>query len=182
MMKFNPFPELNSENLVLRKIIDSDFQTILYLRSDKIINEFIERPEHRKTKTIEEAKKFIHQIDDNLETNKSIAWGISLKNDPKIIGTICLWNFSEDNKTAEVGYDLNPKFQGKGIMSESIKSVLDYGFKTLNLDVIEAYTHQKNENSKTLLERNNFKLILGKKDEGNLNNLIFEIKNPILIK
>ena len=181
-MKFNPFPELNSENLVLRKIIDSDFQTILYLRSDKIINEFIERPEHRKTKTIEDAKKFIQQINENLETNKSIAWGISLKDDSKIIGTICLWNFSQDNKTAEVGYDLNPNFQEKGIMSESLKSVLEYGFKTLNLDLIEAFTHEKNENSKILLEKNNFKLVLGKKDQDNLNNLVYEIKNPILNK
>lgn len=181
-MNFIPFPKIESKNLILRRVLESDCKIILYLRSDEEINKFIERPKHRKTKTIEEAKKFILQINENLETNKSITWGVTLKNEPKVIGTICLWNFSKDNKTAEVGYDLNPKFQGKGIMSESLKSVLEYGFKNLNLDIIEAYTHQKNENSKTLLERNNFKLILGKKDEGNLNNLIFEIKKPILNK
>ncbi|CAM3615157.1 GNAT family N-acetyltransferase [Flavobacterium gelidilacus] len=181
-MNFIPFPKIESKNLILRRVLESDCKIILYLRSDEEINKFIERPEHRKTKTIEEAKKFILQINENIETNKSITWGITLKNEPKIIGTICLWNFSEDNKTAEIGYDLEPKFQGKGIMSESLKSVLDYGFTTLNLDLIEAYTHQKNENSKTLLERNNFKLISAKIDEDNLNNAVFEIKNPILNK
>ncbi|WP_339836822.1 GNAT family N-acetyltransferase [uncultured Flavobacterium sp.] len=181
-MNFIPFPKIESKNLILRRVLESDCKIILYPRSDEEINKFIDRPEHRKTKTIEEAKKFILQINENLETNKSITWGITLKNEPKIIGTICLWNFSEDNKTAEVGYDLEPKFQGKGIMSESLQSVLEYGFKNLNLDIIEAYTHQKNENSKALLERNNFKLILEKKDEGNLNNVIFEIKKPILNK
>lgn len=175
-MNFIPFPKIESKNLILRRVLESDCKIILYLRSDEEINKFIERPEHRKTKTIEEAKKFILQINENLETNKSITWGITLKNEPKIIGTICLWNFSEDNKTAEIGYDLEPKFQGKGIMSESLQSVLEYGFKNLNLDIIEAYTHQKNENSKALLERNNFKLILEKKDDGNLNNVVFEIK------
>ena len=181
-MNFIPFPEIESKNLILKRIIESDCESILYLRSDELINKFIERPEHRQTKTIADAIKFIQQIDENLENNKSIAWGISLKNEPEIIGTICLWNFSKDNKTAEVGYDLEPNFQGKGIMSEALKSVLDYGFKTLNLDLIEAYTHQNNENSKNLLARNNFKLVLAKKDEGNLNNVIFELKNPILNK
>ena len=181
-MNFIPFPKIESKTLILRRVLESDCKIILYLRSDEEINKFIERPEHRKTKTIEEAKKFILQINENIETNKSITWGITLKNEPKIIGTICLWNFSEDNKTAEIGYDLEPKFQGKGIMSESLQSVLEYGFKNLNLDIVEAYTHQKNENSKALLERNNFKLILGKKDKGNLNNVIFEIKKPTLNK
>jgi ribosomal-protein-alanine N-acetyltransferase len=176
-MNFIPFPKIESKNLILRRVLESDCKIILYLRSDEEINKFIERPEHRKTKTIEEAKKFIMQINENLETNKSIAWGISLKNNSKIIGTICLWNFSKVNKTAEVGYELSPEFQGKGIMSESLKSVLDYGFKTLNLDVIEAYTHKNNKNSKTLLERNNFKVIQGKIDKENLNNLVYEIKN-----
>ncbi|WP_339888431.1 GNAT family N-acetyltransferase [uncultured Flavobacterium sp.] len=182
MIKFNPFPEINSKKLILRQILETDYEAILYLRSDETINKFIERPENRKTRNSSDAIKFIQQLNENIETNKSISWGITLKNNPKIIGTICLWNFSENHKVAEVGYDLEPDFQGKGIMSESLKSVLEYGFKNLNLDIIEAYTHQKNENSKTLLARNNFKLILGKKDEGNLNNVIFEIKNPILNK
>ena len=181
-MNFSPFPKIETKKLILRQISESDCESILYLRSDEIINKFIERPENRKTKTIEDAIKFINQIDENLNTNKSIAWGIQLNDDAKIIGTICLWNFSHDQKTAEVGYDLDPKFQGKGIMSESLKSILEYGFNDLNLDLIEAYTHQKNESSKSLLEKNNFTLVLNKIDEDNRNNLVYEIKNPILNK
>lgn len=181
-MNFNPFPEIQSKNLLLREILESDCDAILYLRSDKEINKFIKRPENRKTKNLVDAKKFIQEIATNTKTNKSIAWGITLKDEPEIVGTICLWNFSQNNKTAEVGYDLKPKFQGKGIMSESLKSVLDYGFKNLNLDLIEAYTDNKNESSKMLLEKNNFKLLRDKKDEDNLDNLVYEIKNPILNK
>lgn len=177
-MNFYPFPKIESKKLILRRISESDSTTILYLRSDKTINKFIERPEHRKTKTITDAIKFIKELDGYLESNKSIAWGISLKNEPNIMGTICLWNFSEDKKTAEVGYDLGLDYQRKGIMSESLKSVLDYGFKKLNLDTIEAYTHKNNESSKILLEKNNFNIIIGKTDEHNLNNLVYEIKNP----
>jgi len=175
-MKLKPFPEIESKRLFLRNIEASDCKEILFLRSDKNVNKFIERPEDRRTKNTSDAIKFIKELNENIENSKSIAWGITLKNDSKIIGTICLWNFSKNNKNAEVGYDLNPQFQGKGIMNEALKSILEYGFDSLNLDFIEAYTHRANESSKKLLEKNKFKLIDGKKDQHNLNNFIYKIE------
>lgn len=61
-------------------------------------------------------------------------------------------------------------------MNESLKSVLEFGFKNLNLDLIEAYTHRKNESSKKLLERNGFIIIQNKKDEHNPDNIIYKRK------
>ena len=176
-MKFSPFPEIKTERLFLRKIEISDDDVILFLRSDETVTKFIERPENRKTKNIADAIKFIEDLNEYLETNKSITWGITLKNDPKIIGTICLWNFSENKKSAEVGYDLVPKFQGKGIMNESLKMIIDFGFKELKLDKIEAFTHYKNESSKRLLGKNGFQFIENRKDINNKSNIIFELKN-----
>ena len=120
------FPEINTERLILRKIEESDSEVILFLRSDKTINKFIDRPENRKTKNISDAINHIKKLNIETENNKSFSWGITLKSDLKIIGTICLWNFSENNKIAEVGYDLNPIFQRKGIMSEAL-SILEIG-------------------------------------------------------
>lgn len=70
-----------------------------------------------------------------------------------------MWNFSKNKKTAEVGYDLDPEFQSKGIMSESLKMIIDFGLKKLKLDKIEAFTHAENESSKKLLEKNGFRLM-----------------------
>lgn len=176
-MKFIPFPEIKTERLFLRKIEQSDCDVILFLRSDATVTKFIERPENRKTKNIADAIKFIKQLNEYLETNKSITWGITLKNNSKITGTICLWNFSKNNKTAEVGYDLDPKFQGKGIMNEALKMVVDFGFNELRLHKIEAFTYNENENSKKLLKKNGFQFIENRKDEGNKSNIIFELKN-----
>lgn len=176
-MKFKPYPEIKSKRLFLRKIQESDCKAILFLRSDRTVNKFIERPENRKTRNISDAIKFIKELDINIETNKSIAWGITLNNDPKIIGTICLWNFSLNSKTAEVGYDLDPKYQNKGIMSETLKMIIDFGFKELKLDKIEAFTHIENENSKKLLKKNGFYLNENRNDLDNKSNIIFEIEN-----
>jgi ribosomal-protein-alanine N-acetyltransferase len=177
-MKFKPFPEIKTERLLLRKIEESDCDVILFLRSDKTVNKFIERPENRKTKNKTDAIKFIKEINENAKNNKSISWGITLKNNPKIVGTICLWNFSNDKKIAEIGYDLNPEFQRKGIMNEALKGVVNFGFNNLNLCKVEAFTHKENKNSIRLLKKNRFQFIENRKDEDNTNNIIFEIEKP----
>ena len=177
-MKFNPFPEIKTERLVLRKIVESDCDIILFLRSDKTVTKFIERPENRKTKNKTDSIKFIKEINEANKNNESISWGITLKNNPTILGTICLWNFSDNHKIAEIGYDLNPEFQRKGIMDEALKSVVHFGFSKLNLYKIEAFTHKENESSIRLLEKNRFLFIENRKDEDNTNNLIFEIEKP----
>lgn len=175
-MTFKPFPELQSQRLLLRRIVEADCRSILFLRSDKKVTKFIERPENRKTKNLTDAIKFIQELEGYIETGKSISWGITLKNNPEIIGTICLWNFSNNNKTAEVGYDLDPKFQGLGIMNESLNMVINYGVDNLKLNKIEAFTHTKNEPSKKLLEKNGFQLNKHRNDLNNKLNVIFELE------
>ncbi|NRA12571.1 MAG: GNAT family N-acetyltransferase [Crocinitomicaceae bacterium] len=174
-MNFLPFPELRTERLKLRRVLKSDCDVILYLRSDEQINKYIKRPEHRKTKTKEDALKHIEKLDTGIEEGSSVSWVITVLDNSKVVGTICLWNISEDRKTGEVGYDLNPDFQGKGIMGDAMNSVLTYGFKEIKLDKVTAYTHGENTASKNLLERNGFNLAEGLIDEGNASNIIFEI-------
>ena len=179
-MNFHPFPIQTSKRLFLRNIKASDAETIFFLRSDKTVNQFIKRPKHRQTKSIEDAFSFIEKQHKNIENNVSIVWGITLKNDPQLIGTICLWNFSESRDVAEVGYDLNPEFHNKGIMSEALNMIIDFGFKELKLHKIEAFTDCKNESSKRLLTKNGFHLNASRKDTDNASNLIFEIDNNLI--
>jgi RimJ/RimL family protein N-acetyltransferase len=85
-----------------------------------------------------------------------IYWAVTLSNSPKLIGTVCLWNFNNKGTKAEIGYELHPDFQGKGIMQEAVKEVINYGFNRLKLSLISAYTHQDNSKSIMLLEKNGF--------------------------
>jgi ribosomal-protein-alanine N-acetyltransferase len=175
-MNIQTFPVIKTERLTLRKIEESDSDVILFLRSDKSINKFINRPENRRTKNISDAIKHIRKLNADTKNNKSFSWGITVNDNPEIIGTICLWNFSKDYKTAEVGYDLNPNFQKKGIMSESLKSVVNFGFIELYIERIEAFTHIQNEKSKNLLVKNGFNIIEDRKDNDDKSNIVFEIR------
>lgn len=167
------YQEIKTQRLLLRRVTHSDQDMVSYLRTDKEINKYIHRsPE----KANEKATSFIERINQYIDNDVSYYWGICLSSNAQMIGSICLWNLSTDRKYAEVGYDLSPEFQGNGYMSESLQSVLNFGFTKLTLDIVEAYTHRENERSKNMLLKNNFKLVEGKTDNNNPYNLVFEIK------
>jgi len=176
-MNGNIFPTIKTRRLLLRKIKESETNIILFLRSDEGINKYIIRPESRKTKTLEDALNHIKSINKGFENNESITWGIALDKDSPLIGSICLWNYSNNNTTAEVGYDLVPTFQNNGIMNEALIHVIEYGFTKMGFEKIEAYTHKDNEHSIRLLEKNGFNLAADKIDGNNSKNLVFELFN-----
>src|SRR5215203_6647917 len=151
---FTPFPVLKTERLTLRQLISSDDKEIFALRSDDNVNKYLDR---KPSKSIDDAKNFIQTVNENIERNDSIYWAITLNGTDKLIGTICLFHFSEDHLKAEIGYELLPDFQGKGLMQEAASKVMHFGFQHLRLNLIEAYTHSQNESSTRLLQKLNFK-------------------------
>ena len=169
---FKPFPSLSSQRLRLRKLEPQDQQEIYFLRSNEQVNLHLDRePAH----SIEDAQAFIEKISVVIEQNKGLYWGICLKENPKLIGTICYFDFSSANESAEIGYELHPFYQGKGIMQEAITTVLQYGFQVLHLKAITAFPTADNASSIRLLERNGFRREDdGQKREGNLVRYILE--------
>lgn len=164
---------LESERLRLRQVTLEDANEVFFLRSDKEVGKYIARePE----KSINSAKNFILARQKDIESHKIAYWAITIKGDERLVGSICLWNFTKHNTVAEVGYDLHPDFQKKGIMNEALEVVLNFGFKTLKFHQIEAFTQKKNKSSVELLKRNNFVQHPTRIDEGFPENIIFELK------
>jgi [ribosomal protein S5]-alanine N-acetyltransferase len=158
------FPVIKTSRLLLRSLDADDRKAIFLLRSDEQVSKFIQR--NRMTSEAE-ADGFIGKIRSNVERGPDLYWAICLNMGPDLIGTICLWNFSEDRKQAELGYELFPAFQGRGLMAEAVKVVLDYGFRELALTTVEAYTHKENIRSKKILEKFQFRYLPDKTETGN---------------
>lgn len=173
-MGFKQLSEIKTKRLVLRKLNAEDLELIFELRSSEEVTKYIARPLY---KDIEEGKLFLDKTINSINKNEVIVWTIRLKDSLIPIGTICLWNFSEDRKTAEVGYDMLPEYHNKGFMSEAIRSVINFGFNKLKLNTIEAYTSKHNLRSIRLLEKNHFVLQSERKDEEYPDNIIFALNN-----
>lgn len=146
----NTFPVLTTERLILRQLAITDADNLLRLRGDESVNRYLNRP----PQTFDGVVAFIH----NINSNPSYYWVVALKGQPGLSGTICLWNFTEDSRTADIGYELLPGHQGKGIMGEALQAVLQYGFDTIGLKNIIGVTVPENTPSISLLARNGFEL------------------------
>jgi len=154
IVNFTPFPVMFTERLLLKQINDEDIHQLFELRSDKEVMKYIPR---KPAQTIEDARQLILHFDEVVHNNEKITWGIFLKETVQLIGTIGYVNIYKDNYRAEIGYLLNPKFQGKGMMTEALKRVIEYGFNDLKFHSIEAIVHPENNGSSKLLENNQFK-------------------------
>jgi [ribosomal protein S5]-alanine N-acetyltransferase len=160
-----PFPDLVTERLNLRQLRNNDDHEIFALRSDIRVNEYLERPI---TTSIHEAREFIEKINNGIANQDCFYWAISLKEDEKLIGTICYWNISTEAQSAEIGYELHPDFQGKGIMQEAISRVIKFGFEKVKIKTITACPSRDNYKSVKLLEKKNF--IMEKPTDDKINN------------
>ena len=148
-----PFPELETERLYLRLVRLSDVQEVFELRSDARVQEYLGRPP---AESIDDAITHIERIINGTRNNEWINWTITLKGNDIAIGNIGFWNYHKKEPYAEIGYELHPDFQGKGIMSEAARCVLDFGIQEMGLKKISAYLHGGNEKSLNLLRKFNF--------------------------
>lgn len=147
------FPILTTERLTLRQPSESDVQEIFSLRSDVSVNKYLGRS---LTETTDEAAAFIQKVNEGFNNNTGLYWGITKSDTKKLVGTICLFNFSDELKTCEIGYELLPEYQRQGIMNEALKKIIDFTFQNLEMEAIEAFTHKDNLSSTQLLEKFHF--------------------------
>ncbi|GEO08930.1 GNAT family N-acetyltransferase [Segetibacter aerophilus] len=151
---FTTFPTLTTDRLILRALSIADEKEIFALRSNEQVNKYLDR---EPCKSLEDARGFIQKITEAVVKNDAKYWAITMKNSDKLIGTICYFNEQPTDRKAEIGFELMPAFHSKGIMQEALAKVIQFGFQTLQLTAIEAFTHKLNEPSIRLLKKFNFK-------------------------
>jgi ribosomal-protein-alanine N-acetyltransferase len=150
---FTLFPTLTTNRLVLRALEPSDDAPVFAHRNDEVVNTYLNGFRHT---SINESQAFISRVQQEITEGRTILWVLTQKGSNEFMGTICLWNISVADCSAELGYILASPFHRLGFMREAIVAVLDFAFQTMQLQTIDAYTHQHNRPSINLLRRNGF--------------------------
>ena len=164
--RFIPFPVLKTDRLLLRPLVIEDDKEILALRSNEKVNTYLDRTPD---KTIEDSQIFIHHI----LKNSFLYWAITMHD--QLIGTICLFDFEDNTGKAEIGFELLPEHQGKGIMHEAISEVILYSFETIRLNLLKGYVHKDNVPSQKLLKKINFKQQTKDMNNNETNVILFQL-------
>ena len=183
-INFSPFPILETTRLTLRQFDRNDADALFKMRSNPETMRFVPRPIMQ---SIDEAREHIDMIEDKIRNNEGINWAISLRNVHDCIGIIGHYKLMPEHFRSEIGYLMLPEFRGKGIMSEAIAAVVDYGFNQLKLHSVEAIIDPENHASATVLERNNFIREAHLKEnqfyEGKfIDTVIYSRLNPVSVK
>jgi ribosomal-protein-alanine N-acetyltransferase len=150
---FLPFPNLESERLVLRQITPNDVNEIFALRSNPETMKYIPRP---LVTTIDQAMEHIKMIQDKIVSSEGINWAITEKGNPKMIGIIGHYRIRWEHFRSEIGYMLLPEYHGKGIITEAIQLMVRFGFDDMKMHSLEAIIDPANLASAKVLEKNGF--------------------------
>jgi len=169
----SPFPVLTTARLALRQLGPADAPALAALRSDEQVNRYLSR---EGPVSVADAAAFIEKINRGIAEGEWLYWAICWRGQPELLGTICLWQFSADRSTAEIGYELCPRHQGQGVMDEALKQVIAFGFEDLGLAALEAFTHQDNAASTRLLHRNHFERAPAREDAEAAPQWVFRLK------
>jgi len=73
-----------------------------------------------------------------------------------MVGRIGIYKLDAQNKTGEIGYWLIEPYQGKGIMTQACRALMDFSFADLQLNRLEIKCGTQNHKSKGIPERLNF--------------------------
>ena len=144
---------IETSRLTLSSLKDSDAEDIFEIFSDKQVMQFYDLLPFE---TLDRAKEQVKFFTNGYEQKQMIRWGIRYKENGKLIGTCGFFAFNEDAEKAELGYELNSSYQGKGIMTEAISEALAFLFKQTTVNRVEAYVEPENIPSQKLLEKLGF--------------------------
>ncbi len=148
------FPDIGTDRLILRTLNANDREFIFRHFSNHDVCQYLY--DNEPLSSIEEAEKII-RLYESPEDSDHNRWVIIRKEDNGVIGTCGYHYWDKKNNIAEVGYDLDKNYWGKGYMTEAMKAVLNHGFRKLNLNRVQAFVYVGNDKSCNLLRRLGFK-------------------------
>ncbi len=147
---FGNLPTLETERLLLRKMKLEDARDLFEYASDPEVTRFTTWSTHQ---SLQESEEFLRSVLEQYAKQAVASWGVVHKGDVKLIG-VCGFNaWWLDHARAEMGYALSRKYWGQSLMTEAVQAVVDFGFRTMELNRIQAVCNIENAASARVMEK-----------------------------
>jgi len=152
-MDWTKLPTITTSRLILREISAQDVDDFYEIYSNPEVMRYWSTPPLPDKAA---ASKQIVEIQDGFRRRQFLKWGITLRADDKLIGSVTLFHPDFTHRRVELGYALGRLYWRQGYMQETLRAVLGYAFDTLNFHRIEADVDPRNDSSVRTLERLGF--------------------------
>ncbi|MCP1181770.1 GNAT family N-acetyltransferase [Paenibacillus sp. 1781tsa1] len=140
--------QLETERLIIRDILETDWESIHnYTSMTEVTQHTAWGPN-----TEEDTREYVQFVLDMQQTHPREGYelAICLKKEGILIGGVGL---HIENTNAEIGYVLNPFYQGKGYAAEAARAMLGFGFNTLGIHRIYAKCRPNNKASENVMQK-----------------------------
>ena len=162
---------IKTERLILRPFDLSDSKRVQELAGDiKIAETTLNVPYPYEDGM---AESWIATHENNFNSGNGIIYAIVKKDTRELIGTVSLMGIKNIHKKAELAYWIGAPYWGNGYCTEACQSIIEFGFKNVNLNKIYALSFVDNIGSWRVMEK------LGMEYEGTRREDV--IKNGIAI-
>jgi ribosomal-protein-alanine N-acetyltransferase len=119
-------------------------------RGDPVVQRYNDEPLH----SVGEAEAFIEYLLAEAAADLRRHWALELSG--RVIGLMGLHSWQHGHRRADLGYDIARSHWGNGYAAEAGRAVLRFGFTTMRLHRVQAFTIAENERSVRLLGRLGF--------------------------
>ena len=170
---------METERLILRELkIDDAIDVFNHWTSD--INIMWVGGIH---KSIEETKEKMIEWIKCYKKLDYYEWGIELKENNEIVGTICTINNKEKTKSCEIAYNISKYHRNKGYMTEALNCVLNFLINEIGYNRIAGGHLADNPASGRIMEKVGMKYEGTLRQDGiNMNGQIVDSKKYSIIK
>jgi ribosomal-protein-alanine N-acetyltransferase len=155
MSDWRIFPRLETARLVLREIIPTDAEDLFHIFSDE---ETMRYWSCRPYTSVDQARGLIEGIAEATLAGAGIHWAITLRGDERLVGKCGYNEWRKAHRRGDISYIVAREQRGKGVVSEALGAMLDYGFDRMNLHSVEAGVTPGNDASARMLQRLGFRL------------------------
>lgn len=145
---------LETPRLVLRPLRESDADALFVVFSDPEVMRYMNQGPWE---SVDTAHKLIARDAAGMPAGEHIRLGLELTAGGQMIGLCNLFSFHWQCRRCEIGYCLGRGWWGQGYMHEALSALVDYSFRELDLNRIEADADPRNTGSVKSLERLGFK-------------------------
>lgn len=161
---FDVMPVLETESLILRKMEMRDAPDMYEYSRDPLVAKHVLWDAHT---SISDTKSYIRYMLRKYRQGEPSSWCIEEKSTGKVVGTIGYMWHQADNSACEVGYSLARRCWNQGYMTQALKAVLDYTFRELHINRVEAQHETENGASGAVMRK------CGMQHEGTLRSRLY---------
>ena len=143
---------LETERLVLRPFEDGDLNALYRMQSDAEVARWL----YNDPRTLEETRAQLARKIAGAQLTAEDDWLSAVvveRETGDVVGDMALHWVSEQHKTGEIGFILDPAYQGRGYATEAARAFLTFGFESMGFHRVIGRTEARNTASARVLEK-----------------------------